>query len=82
MKLTDQELRKLKGLARGTKGTFLIEYLERVKNEVSDIRNKVDVPQEIDRPVREALCNVIDELLIEPLKRHAQEREILQDNWN
>lgn len=82
MKFTDQELKKLKGLAKGTKGTFLIEYLERVKNEVADIRSELHVKPELEREVRLAVCNVIDELLIEPLKRHAQDTELPQDDWN
>lgn len=82
MKLTDQELKKLKGLAKGTKGTFLIEYLQRVKDDVADIRSTLKVKPEIEREVRLGICEVIDELLIEPLKRHALEKELEQDNWN
>lgn len=82
MNLSALEIKKLKSLARGTKGTFLIEFLERIKSEVADIRSELKVKPELEREVRLAVCDVIDELLIANLQRYAQELEPANDDFS
>lgn len=59
---------KFKTVAGGTRGQYLLEYLEEVKREVSDVRNPLKVKPEIDREVRLAVCDVIDDLLVAKIK--------------
>lgn len=66
----------IKKLAKSGQKKNLLAYLEEVKREVSDIRNEMHVSREIDREVRLAVCNVIDELFIAKISRHSKEREL------
>lgn len=81
MKLDLKEQRQLRALAQSTKGTFLMEYLQKVKDEVADIRSNLKVKPEIEREVRLAVCDVIDELLIQRLSTLANEDKIIEDSY-
>ncbi len=82
MKLTDAEQKKLIGLAKSTKGTFLIEYLNKVKDNCADVRIPFTTKPEIERDVRLALCDKIEELLIEPLRRLSDDIVPPTDTYN
>lgn len=83
MKLTSREQDKLRAIARGTKGTFLIEYLEKIKSVVADVRTPLtNVRPEVEREVRIGICDVIDELLIQKFKVLADEITPPEDNFN
>lgn len=81
MKLTEQEQKKLVALAKSNKGTFLIEYLEKVKDYAADIRNPMTIEPSIQIQVRQAVCEVIEDILIGPLKRFAEDRERDEDSY-
>jgi hypothetical protein len=81
MKLTDVESRKLKRIASTSKGSFLMEYLEKIKSHVADVRNPINVKPEYENAVRVAVCEVIDELVIQRLKTLAEEPETARDEW-
>ena len=82
MKLTEKDKQKLKALAVSTKCTFLVEYLEKVKDEVVDVRFTINAKAEYDRDVRLAVCKVIDELLISKLAGLAKDQEKNTDDWS
>lgn len=79
MKINKQELKKLQALARSTKGMFLIEWIEKYKNEVADVRTDLAVEPIHDKPVRLAVCNVLEEMIGE-LKRHADAMDVPEPN--
>lgn len=66
----------IKKIAKSGQKKNLLAYLEEVKRQVADIRTEMKVPREVEREVRLAVCDVIDELLILPLERHSKEREL------
>lgn len=68
MILTERERDKLNKLAQSNKGTYLLPYLEKVKGHVSDIRNPINVKPEIENEVRLAVCELLDELIINKFK--------------
>lgn len=68
MKLTKEQEQKLKNLAKSDLKDFLIEYYELVKTEMADVRNTLDVPNEMQTSVRVAVCDIIDQYLIQRLK--------------
>jgi len=65
----------IKKIARSGQRKNLLAYLEEVKREVADVRNKLDVKPEIEREVRIAVCDVIDDLLVHKLNRFSKELE-------
>lgn len=81
MNLTAKDKEKLRALARGTKGTFLIEYFNKLKDHIADIRTPLTVSPEIDRDVRMELCILIDELLIQKFKVLADETIPPEDDY-
>lgn len=82
MKLSPELEHKLKSLAKGDTKDFLIEYFEYVKTEVADVRNPLNVSNQIQTPVRIGICNIIDEFLIQRLKVLDSPKEEIKDNWN
>lgn len=81
MILNSNENKRFKSLAQSAKASFLLEYLEKVKDEVADVRTTLKVKPDFEREVRIALCDVIDELLIEPLKRQSTEITPPEDDY-
>lgn len=73
MKLTSEQEYKLKSLARSDTKDFLIEYYELVKSEVADVRNTINAPAEHQNAIRIAVCDVLDDFLIQRLKILAED---------
>jgi len=71
----------LKSLSANVKGTQLYEFLDEVKLSVADIRNTLNVKPEIELEVRKALCEIIEELIIQRLKTADNKVEKNTDNW-
>ena len=69
MKLNESLKRKIKSLSQSSQAKNLYEFLEAVKSHVSDIRNEIPCKPEIEREVRLATCDAIDELIIQTIKR-------------
>jgi len=71
----------LKSLSANVKGTQLYEFLDEVKLSVADIRNTLNIKPEIELEVRKALCEIIDDLIIQRLKTADNKVEKNTDNW-
>lgn len=71
----------LKSLSANVKGTQLYEFLDEVKLNVADIRNTLNVKSEIELEVRKALCDIIEEMIIQRLKTADNKVEKNTDNW-
>lgn len=71
----------LKSLSANVKGTQLYEFLDEVKLNVADIRNTLNVKPEIELEVRKALCDIIEEMIIQRLKTADNKVEKNTDNW-
>ena len=69
MILNESLKRKIKSLSYSSQAKNLYEFLEAVKTHVSDIRNIIPCKPEIERDVRIATCDAIDELIIQTIKR-------------
>lgn len=81
MILDKQDSKKLTALAKSGHGKFLVEYLEKLKHSVADVRNPLHVAAELEKPVRLGICEKVDELLIEPLKVNRGDYKKPEDNW-
>ena len=68
-----------KTLSASLEGSQLYEFLEEVKYKVADVRTPLNVENEI--AVRKAVCETIDELIIQRLKTANNPIEKTQDNW-
>jgi hypothetical protein len=79
--MTEKHLKKLTNLSNSTYGDFLIEYLETVKDNVADVRNKLNCDPEIQNQVRVGICDALDELVIDKLKHLSGKYEEPEDNW-
>ena len=53
--------KKIRSLSTSSQSKNLYEFLEVVKNHVSDIRNEIPCKPEIERDVRIATCDAIEE---------------------
>ncbi|NCB02567.1 MAG: hypothetical protein EOM67_10425 [Spirochaetia bacterium] len=71
----------LKSLSASLKGTQLYDFLEEVKMNVADIRKPINVPPEMEVSVRKAVCEVIDDMIIQRLKTADEPTEKAEDNW-
>lgn len=69
MKLNESLKRKIRSLSQSSQSKNLYEFLEAVKSHVSDIRNEIPCRPEIEREVRLATCDAIEELVIQTIKR-------------
>ena len=69
-----------KALSAGMENTQLYDFLEEVKLSVADIRRPINVKSEIEVEVRKAVCEVIDDLIIQRLKT-ADTPDKADDNW-
>ena len=70
----------IKALSATLKGTKIYEFLEEVKLNVADIRKPINVKPEIEIEVRKAVCEVIDDMIIQRLKT-TDTPEKAEDNW-
>jgi len=70
-----------KALSAGMENTQLYDFLEEVKLKVADIRKPINVKPEIEIEVRKAVCEVIDDLVIQRLKTANDTQEKADDNW-
>jgi hypothetical protein len=68
MKLTEEQKEKLEMIAQGTTGKFLVEYLEQMKLYVADVRTELDVRPEVEKEVRLATVDLIEQLLCSKLR--------------
>ena len=80
MKLNDSMRKKIRSLSTSSQSKNLYEFLEMVKNHVSDIRNEIPCKPEIERDVRIATCDAIEELIIQTIKRAGIDNE--SDNYD
>lgn len=71
----------LKDLSKTIEHTQLYEFLEEVKMQVADIRKPINVKPEIEVEVRKAVCEVIDDMIIQRLKTADAEKINGADNW-
>ena len=69
MILSESLKRKIKNLSNSSQSKSLYEFLEAVKTHVSDIRNEIPCKPEIERDVRIATCDAIDQLIIQKIKQ-------------
>lgn len=67
---------KIKQIADSGLSVTFCEVLEELMNSVADVRNKLSVRPEIENEVRLAVCEVLRERLLLPIKR--QKGEITQ----
>jgi hypothetical protein len=71
----------IKKLSATIKGTQLYDFLEEVKLSVADIRNSLPVSPELEIAVRKAVCEVIEDKVIQRLKTADDPIEKGEDNW-
>jgi len=71
----------LKALSASVKNTKLFDFLEEVKMSVADIRKSINVKPEIEIEVRKAVCEVIDDMILQRLKTIEDTPEKADDNW-
>lgn len=64
---------KIKQIADSGLAPVFCEVLEQVMNDVADVRNKLSVRPEIENEVRLAVCEVLKERLLLPIKRQKGE---------
>ena len=69
MILNESLKRKIQSLSQSSQAKNLYEFLEAVKSHVSDIRNEIPCKPDIEREVRLATCDAIDQLVIQTIKR-------------
>lgn len=62
-------MKKLNQLADSSFAKTLYEFLESVKTKVADIREPMNCKPELEKDVRLAVCEVIDEMIINEIKR-------------
>lgn len=70
MILNESLKKKLRSLSTSSQSKNLYEFLEVVKSHVADIRNEIPCKPEIEREVRIATCDAIEELIIQTIKRY------------
>jgi hypothetical protein len=58
----------IKALSATVKNTQIYAFLDEVKMAVADIRRPINVKSEIEIEVRKAVCEVIDDLIVQRLK--------------
>lgn len=80
MILDDLQRKRLASISRSTQGKHLFEFLELVKAHVADIRNDIPCKPEIEREVRLATCDAIEELIVQTIKRAGVERSEFVEN--
>lgn len=73
--------KRLTTFSKSAHAEILYEYLEFVKQQVSDIRRPMKVKPEIEKEVRLGVCEVIDDLLIKSIQHLNQELDPPEDNW-
>lgn len=71
----------IKKLSQVLKGTQFFDYLEEVKAIISDVRKPVNVKPEIEVDVRKAVCEIIDDLFVQRLKKINEDNKEA-DDWN
>jgi len=71
----------LNALSKTLEGTQLYPFLEEVKMQVADIRRPINIKPEIEIEVRKAVCEVIDDMIIQRLKTADEPTEKAEDNW-
>jgi len=71
----------IKSLSATLKGTQFYDFLEDVKLNVADIRRPINIKPEIEIEVRKAVCEVIDDMIIQRLKTADEPTEKAEDNW-
>lgn len=69
MILSENLKRKIRNLSNSSQAKSLYEFLEAVKTHISDIRNEIPCKPEIERDVRLATCDAIEELIIQKIKQ-------------
>jgi hypothetical protein len=69
MILSESLKRKVRNLSNSSQSKSLYEFLEAVKTHVADIRNEIPCKPEIERDVRIATCDAIEELIIQKIKQ-------------
>lgn len=70
-----------KSLGAILKGTQFYDFLEEVKLNIADIRKPINVKPEIQIEVRVAVCEVIDDLIIQRLKTAEDNTAKIEDNY-
>lgn len=71
----------LKSLSATLKGTQLYDFLDEVKLNVADIRKPINCSPELEIQLRKAVCEVIDDMIIQRLKTANDTGEKNEDNW-
>ena len=69
----------IKTLAASLEGSEFYDFMDEVKTKVADVRNPLKVENEI--AVRKAVCEVIDDLIIQRLKTANDTQSVGRDNW-
>lgn len=64
---------KIKQIADSGIAPVVCELVQEMMNEVADVRNKMNVRPEIENEVRLAVCEVLQEKLLLPIKRQKGE---------
>jgi hypothetical protein len=81
MKLDERQQKKLRSLAKSSAAEYLYEFLELVKADVADVRTKMNVRSEVEKEVRLGVCDVIDDLIVNTIKRFGTETEIGKSDY-
>ena len=61
-------MKKISNLADSSFAKVLYEFLDEVKTKVADVRNPMNCKPELEKDVRLAVCQVIDEMIINEIK--------------
>lgn len=59
----------MKEIANSSLSVVVIEEMEKIITEVADIRVSIGVKPEIENEVRKAVCEILEERVIKPIKR-------------
>lgn len=54
--------------------------MDEVKVHVADVRNEIPCERSIEREVRIATCNAIDELIIQTIKRAGHHNDFIEED--
>lgn len=54
--------------------------MDEVKVHVADVRNEIPCERSIEREVRIATCNAIDELIIQTIKRAGHQNDFVEED--
>lgn len=78
--MTPELKRKIEVLSSGSTKDYLVDFLEYVKNQVADVRTSFNVKPENQMEVRMGVIQVIDELIINKLRKNPKQKS--EDEYN